>query len=138
MFFVPFMTMVTPTNAAVGLNVSTKTVLDGAVIGVHVEGMAVSTAYGLTDDAGTSWLANWTTSATETERYFYLQVDYPASGSSVTIGVYTASALADSKTVTVVKPDTLIPIDLLINAGISIFILLVVAALVAGFLKRRR
>lgn len=120
------------------INLPATSVLDGSYVEVTLSNLDPSTAYGF--KAGSTWIFNFTTGASQTEQTVSFIADKPASGNALTLYLYTGvntsalTTLVDSKTLFVNQAGDILGTSLFIDVGIQLLIIGVIVSIVIGLI----
>jgi len=119
-------------TAAVGINASALQVTDKQIVMIEVDDPTASSAYGVSDDAGTTWEFNGTANADGDSMYFYYTVDGDA-GDTITLTLYPATGAA-SATVNLEVYDP-IPYDWLMEIFMDLLPVIIVIGIFVAIRK---
>lgn len=139
--FAPFLQGVMGADGSEGsISVDVTEVVAGTNIYVELDSLDESSDYSLVVSSDDTY-TNFTTGSDQTSMIVGLNIPAPDSGHTVTVSLYPQSnhtTAIDSVTLFVRDTDFYIPMDMLIELGIAIFIVLVIAYLVVNLIRSSR
>jgi len=105
------------------LEVSNSSTFENSNMAIRCYNLDGSTAYALYQ--GSTAVMNWTTATLETERTFYVSVS-----SNTVFYLYSGTDTIDSYTVNTFSSTTFIPVNLIIQLGVSLLVLYIIARVI--------